>query len=497
MGGIKMRIRKTISAIVAITTLAAVLVGLSGCGKKEEANGKLLWYTFGERPENFDDVMVKVNEIVQKEIGVELDMQFIDSASYQEKMKLKMASGEPYDIAFTGYINRYHTAVDLGGLYDITKLIKEVKMDEVIPEFYLDSAKVDGKIYGIPNIQVVSNPICISMNKSLAKQVNADLPAIQEAACNAKNLDDLKKYAEMLDDLFEKIHNARPDLYVLNPKFNLILDPMWENLMNDIYIRRDGSSMELVDITKTEYFDFAIEKINEWYSKGYIRKDIASKGYSTSEDELKLIAVRPDTWKPGQSVTDAARYGEEQEYAFIHYPYVSRTSTLNTMNSVGANSKNPKKAVEFLKLLNSNKELFNLICWGIEDVNYTKDADGFVTPTEAPDYKNNGRSAWKYGNQFNSLIMVGQSADVWEETEKMNNEAVKSPMLGFVPDTNIITNEIANITSVDDEYKAKTAYGTDPYSVWKDEYQNKLEQAGSDKVLKELQKQFDEFVKNK
>ena len=492
-----MKTRKTVSIIVAICLILTAMAGFSGCGKNGGGSGTLLWYTFGDRPENFDDVLVKVNEITQEKLGVGIDIQFIDSASYEEKMKLKMASGEPYDIAFTGYINQYQTAVDLGGLYDITDLLDEVGMNEVIPEFFLDSAKVNGRIYGIPNIQVVSNPICISMDRSLAEEVDANLPQIQEAACNAKSLDDIKAYAALLDDLFEKVHKARPDMYVLNPKYNLLIDPMWENLMGNVCIRRDGSSNELVDITTTEYFDFAMEKMNEWYQKGYIRNDIASAGVASSEEDLKLVAIRPDTWKPGQSVTDAARYGAEPEYALIHSPYVSRTSALLTMNSVGANTTNPQKAVEFLKLLNSDPELFNLICWGIEDVNYTKNAEGFVTPLETVDYKNTGRSAWKFGNQFNSLIMEGQSADVWEETEKMNNEAVKSPMLGFVPDTNSITVELANISNIKDEYQAKTAYGTGKYSEWKDEYKKKLEQAGSERVLSELQKQFDSFLKSK
>lgn len=492
-----MKMRKTMSIIIAVLVLFTAMAGLSGCGKNDGNGGKLVWYTFGERPENFDDVLAKVNEITREKIGVEIDMQFIDSASYEEKMKLKMASGEAYDIAFTGYINQYQNAVDLGGLYDITDLIEEVNMSEVIPEFYLEAAKVDGRIYGIPNIQVVSNPICIGMDKSLADEIDANLPAIQEAACNAKSLDDIKAYAGMLDELFEKVHKARPDLYVLNPRYNLLIDPMWENLMGNLCIRRDGSSKELVDITKTEYFDFAMEKMNEWYQKGYIRKDIASAGPATSEEDLRLVAVRPDTWKPGQNVTDAVRYGEEQEYALIHQPYVGRTSALATMNSVGANSGNPQKAVEFLKLLNSDKELFNLICWGLEDVNYTVNEDGSVTPLETVDYKNNGRSAWKYGNQFNSFVMEGQAADVWEETEKMNNEAVKSPMLGFVPDTSKIVNEAANVSSVQDEYRAKTSYGTVKYSDWKDEYQKKLAQAGSEKMLNELQTQFSEFLNNK
>lgn len=491
--------KKLISGMLCLALAGTMTVGLSGCGKGEGTNGDtLVWYVFGDKPADLDNVLAKANEIVQEKIGMKLDMQFIDSASYQEKMKLKMASGEAYDLAFTGYCNDYQTAVSMGGLYDITELIDEVGIRDVVPEFYLDAATVNGRIYGIPNEQVVSNPVCLEMDKALAEQLGIDLNAIQEAAQNAKSFDDIKAYAALLDDMFAKVHEAKPELYTFNPSYNLITTPMYESLLGNVVIRLDGSSTKLQNIEETEEGQLGVQKIREWYLKGYIRNDIASKGNATtSNEEARQIAVVAGTWKPGQDPYVKEKKGYDPAYALLTKPYVKRTSALATMTSVGANSKNPKKAVEFLKLINSDEELFNIICWGIEGTHYTKGDNGKITQIEGSGYTDLGKNAWEFGNQFNGLLLENQEDGVWEETRQMNEDAVKSPMIGFVPDTDPISNELANITNVNSEYGARKGYGTEDASVWWDEYIEKLNQAGEQKILDELQKQYDEFLASK
>ena len=489
--------KRIISSILCLAMAGTVTVGLSGCGDKSNGD-TLVWYTVGDRPEDLDTVMAKANEIIYDKIGMKLDMQYIDSASYEEKMRLKMSSGEAYDLAFTGYCNDYQSAVNMGGLYDITDIIDEVGIRDVIPEFYLDAASVNGKIYGIPNQQVVSNPVCIYMDKALAEELDIDMNAIQEAAQNAKSFDDIKAYSVLIDDMFEKVHEARPDLYTFNPTYNLMWIPIYEYVLGNLVIRNDGSSTQLQKIEDTEEWQFSVQKLREWYQKGYIRSDIASKGAAiTSDEEARQIAISCGTWKPGQDANMIKKLGYEPVYALLTKPYIGRTSALATMISVGANSKNPKKAVELIKLINSDDELFNIICWGIEGTHYTKNADGKVKEIENSGYTNIGNVAWKYGNQFNAFLVEGQEDGIWEETEKMNNEAVKSPMLGFVPDTDSIANELANIINVNSEYQARKDFGTDDASVWMDEYLNKIEQAGEQKVLDELQKQYDEFLASK
>ena len=87
--------------------------------------------------------------------------------------------------------------------------------------------------------------------------------------------------------------------------------------------------------------------------------------------------------------------------------------------------------------------------------------------------------------------MEGQPADVWEQTKQMNDTAIKSPVLGFVPDTTSISAEIANISAVEQEYKAYRNYGVAPFEDWYDEYRAKLKAAGIETVRVEIQKQYD------
>ena len=491
--------KKILSAILSVMIIASMAVSLTACGGSKSEGGTLTWYVFGDKPQDHDIVMEKANEIIKAEIGMDLDLEYIDSASYEEKMKLKMASGEPYDLAFTGYINPYQKAVDMGGLYDITDLLKEEGFDNtVIPQFYFDVATVKGKIYGIPNVQVVSNPTCIMMDKSLHDEIGADFPAIEKAACNAKTYEDVEKYALMLDELFEKVHKARPDLYVFNPDTDLIKTVRYEDLIGGVSILKDGSTTKLELLRDTKDAQLGIRKVREWYEKGYIRNDIASVGTAiTSNEEARKIAVRTATWKPGQEDSLKNKYGEEQVTALIHLPYIYRDMPLKTMTSVGANSKHPREAVKLLKLINTNKELYNLICWGIEGTHYTVNEDGRITVTPDSGYDKIGTNAWKYGNQFNSFVRDSQPEDVWELTEEMNNNAKLSPMLGFVPDTDSIATELSNLTTIEDEYKAKKKFGTAAFEDYFDEKCKKEDEAGIKTVLEELQKQYDEFLASK
>lgn len=491
--------KKLISIILSICTVFAMTACLSGCGSKGGSDDSLVWYIIGDKPADHDKIMAKANEIIEPAIGMKLDMQYMDSASYEEKIKLKMASNEAFDLCFTGYVNSYNTAVDLGGLYDITDLIEETGLDEVIPEFYLDSAKVEGSIYGIPNIQVVSNPAVVQIKQSIADETGTTdiFNQISEISSINASYEDLEEIMSLYDDAFAKIKAQKPEMYVWNPNVNLGIGMAYEEVVPGVAIRRDGTSTKFVNMYETKEWQLGSKKTNEWYKKGYIRNDVASKGTTYDTNERALLGASCTTWKPGQDSIDMQNQGELNLYVDITKPYVPRTGPLATMISVGADTKHPKEAVEFIKLINTNKELYNLICWGIEGEHYNVNDDGTVTVIEDCGYDSIGQSAWKYGNQFNSFVMEGQPADVWEQTEKMNNEAVKSPMLGFVPNTDNISVEMGNISNVISNYKARCEYGTGEFDEWYPTFIKELKTAGLDKVISEIQTQYDSWLKTR
>ena len=493
----KTNIKKILSTTLCAAMVLTMATGLSSCEKKAEG-GTLIWYLDGTIPEDLDTVMAKANEIIEPEIGMKLEMRYLDG--YGEKMKLKMASGEEFDLMFTGYNNNYQTAVSLGGLYDITDFVKEQNITDYMPQFYLDAATVNGRIYGLPNMQVVSNPVCISIDKTVADELSLydEMEAIEKAACSAKNIDDIKAYVALLDNLFAQIKAGRPNLYTINPEYDLLSTPLYEGLTGGLSIRRDGSSDKLEALYDEEITKLSAQKNHEWYEKGYIRNDIASKGNTlTSDEERRQVAITQTTWKPGAEVLLEKTRQDEVVFAMLQNPYVPRTGALAAMTSVSATSKHPEEAVALMKLVSTNEELFNILAWGIEGKHYTKDETGHVTEIENSGYNKIGENAWKLGNQFNAYLVVGQEDGIWEETEKMNNEAVKSPMLGFVPNTDSITTELSNISNVGAEYKARKNFGTMDPAEWYDAYVSDMKAAGVEKVKEELQKQYDEFLASK
>ncbi len=494
--------KRIISGIMGIVMAASMAVGLAGCGGKSDDT--MIWYMPGDKPAALEEVMAAFNEKVEPIIGKKIDMQYIDSGSYGEKMKLKMAAGESYDLAYVGWRSDYQTAVEMGGLKDITELVEQEKMSEVVDQYYLDSAKVNGKIYAVPNIQIISNPVAFNILPSILKECGIEdkYAQVAEMASVSMSFDELKKMFDLYSEMFAAVKAKRPDLYTWNPSGGNIATYTNYEIYNNLAIRKDGSDPTLYIEYETEEWKYGCQMVREWYKAGYIRNDVASvgTGLPTTEERLK-VAFNNNSWGPGSEASEITKYGEPMSYALLYEPYVNRTSALLTMIGVGANAKNPEAAVKFIKLINEDAELYNLLIWGIEGKHYTKNEDGSIKTIDEAGYTMGasavGISGWQFGNQFNSYTLEGEPLDKYEVVEKMNNEAVKSPMLGFVPDTAAIATEMANVSAVKDEYKAKIFYGTEDFDTWYPEFCQKMEAAGMKKIQAEIQAQYDAFLASK
>ena len=145
------------------------------------------------------------------------------------------------------------------------------------------------------------------------------------------------------------------------------------------------------------------------------------------------------------------------------------------------------RKVKLLGIINTDKEIFNLLNYGLEGRDYTKNAEGKVVKAQEPKYFLS--AGWSMGNQFNADLLEGQADGIWEETDRINREADVSPVSGFSFDQAKVSSEIAKIAAVKEEYKNLAFF--DNWEEQFDEYTNKLDAAGLDAYLTELQKQLD------
>lgn len=76
----------------------------------------------------------------------------------------------------------------------------------------------------------------------------------------------------------------------------------------------------------------------------------------------------------------------------------------------------------------------------------------------------------------------------------MNNTAQKIGIPGFVFDSNPVRIQLAQITSVTDKYNIIRSGAQDPDEYY-DKFMKELEDAGIKDVIKEYQKQLDDYCK--
>lgn len=143
--------------------------------------------------------------------------------------------------------------------------------------------------------------------------------------------------------------------------------------------------------------------------------------------------------------------------------------------------------------MNTNKELYNLICNGIEGKHYKWADDEHIELISDGGYYVN--ASWEFGNQFNAYPLVGQDADVWEKTKEFNENLKVSPIISFSFDSSSVQTELSQMATVVSEYKNMLMYGCADWRKDFDGFKDKMMAAGAENVLNELQKQLDEYAK--
>jgi putative aldouronate transport system substrate-binding protein len=263
-----------------------------------------------------------------------------------------------------------------------------------------------------------------------------------------------------------------------------------------VAIRKNDPEAKAVLIYETPEYETGVKTLRNWYEKGYIRPDIASVIDDNQDFKMGKYVITPTNYKPGIEQNQSSMFnGQQFTCALVdNGAYLSTSGCVATMYGVSKNSKNPNEAVKFIELINTDAALYNLIANGIEGKHYTKVDGKHIKYIPNSGYYPN--SSWKFGNQFNAFLIEGQDAGLWEETEKMNNTAQKSRLLGFSLNTDDITTEISQYQSVNGEYAALRKGAAD-YKELLPVFIKKANDNGAKKILAEVQKQIDAFLASK
>lgn len=475
---------------ILLATMAVSLL-LSGCGKagNNSETPTLTWYLPGTTLPAQDEVMEEFNRKLSEKYGMKLEIAFIDYGNFETKMQVINAGRENYDLAYTSsWLNDYFKNVAMGSLLDITDLLESnaPKLKASMPDYVWDAIKVDGKIYAAINWQVQASATGLRMEKEYIEHLGI-------------SPDKIKK----LED-FEPILKA----YVGEKSKSANVPGLWKSLMlsyglsdvlsttcpASIYFNKEGSPVVVNQYETPEYQSY-IKLRENWRKEGLTQGNLL-----TTEDVYKfeqtkdLLFNTNGTYKPGGDVEASQSLGYDVVQIQMSNPMMTNNNIMATMTGVNAVSSHPEEAVKFLEVINTDKELYNMLSFGIEGKNYEKINDSQIKITDAQSYT---ITNWMLGSVANSYVLDKMPVTIWDETKKYNEEAVLSPLLGFNVDTSPIETELTNCSNVLSEYSDVFDQGLVSVDEKYPEFIEKLKTAGVDKLVKELQTQIDNWYKTK
>ena len=190
--------------IFLLLLIQIILVSLYACGRTSETAGMiptLKWYVHGEVQPDQERVNKEINKILEDKAGCHLDIIYLDPQVYAEKMQMLMASNDTYDLCFTGYVNTYKKAAQKGGLLALDGYLDDFPgIREAIPEYALEAAKIDGKIYAIPNIQIMAQCTGLFINKELFEEYG------QMDVEDISGVEDVEPFLEWVKNTHPEIH---------------------------------------------------------------------------------------------------------------------------------------------------------------------------------------------------------------------------------------------------------------------------------------------------
>jgi len=410
-----------------------------------------------------------------------------------------IAGREKFDIIFTAQWKQYSTNVakeaffplnddDLKDHGNLLEKYGQGIIESLDPAF-LKGSGIDGKNYGVPTNKELAAQGGVVFRSDIAEELGIDMTKV-------KSIQDL-------DAVLKTVKEKKPDMTPLYFKqgenFNSQYFSEWDTLGDAAIpgvIMKDGTETTVQSVLEYDRYKETITLTRDFMKKGYINADAATTTLST-QDAMKTgnVFMTTQSLKPGKademanSIGLTGKLGQQP----VTEPTISTSDTGGSMLAISSTSDDPARAMMVINLLHTDKEINNLLNFGIKGTHYDVVSGDIIKATDkSADYS--PAATWMLGNQFLNPVWETEAPDKWEQFKAFNTSAKASPALGFTFNSESLNTEVAACKAVMDEFDAGLDTGSvDPDTVLA-KYAEKLKSAGLDKIIAEKQKQLDEFL---
>lgn len=493
---------KKLAAVALAGTL--LISGLTGCGKQKAEINKdgnevvnLTWYQIGDTQKDLDKVLEKVNEYTKEKIGVTIKVNTISWGDYNQKMQVVINTGDDWDMAFTSsWANDYLQNAQKGAFLELDDLLSKYGKDlkkNIDPRFW-EAAKVSGVTYGIPNEKEIGSIPMWVFTKEYVDKYNIPYEDI-------RTLEDLEPWLKLIKE-------KEPDVVPFYLTKTFSAPTYMDKVQDPVGIEYGDESLTVKNLFETESMINTLHTMRKYFQAGYINKDAAT---AVDDKSIKRFVTKGD----GQPYADLI-WGKDLGYEVVATPImdtmVTNTSARGSLTAISKNCAHPEKAVEFINLVNTDEYLRNLLNYGIEGEHYDKVplSDKEKKAVEGKPYvydfkiklneekrKDYAVPYWVQGGLFNTYVLSNEPADKWSVFKDYNDASENAPTFGFDFNIEPVSTQISGFRNVLDEFGPSLYTGSVDPDKYIPELNKKLEASGISAVVKEMQKQVDEWKASK
>ena len=460
-----------------------------GTAPKETVTLKIM--TGDKKIQGLDRVQQAVNDYLKKQnTGLQISWETYTWDELKQKTATMLQTGQECDIMNTaswitpGYVSHCQR----NEFTDITKYVEDQQYKDVIDiigKDFLDGTKVNGKYYGMPTNKEKAHNFGFLCQTEELKKLNIDPKSI-------KTMDDLAKYFDQVKaDGLIPVCAAQMD----SPYKFLDWDAFDADNSPFAFDPEDEKTV-VNPFTADKTVEF-YKKMKTWHDKGYFSPDVlTSKGQETDMATGKYFC---GSWSlmPGKAKTESASLKLDLTQIDITPVEKTNRETLGALLAIPASSKHPDEAFKFISMLYTDKTLINLMTYGVEGQDYTKvkSSDNIITISKDTDFTSAG--GWIMGNEFNNFLTDLQSPTLFTDIEAYNKSAKVLDDLGFVYDTSKCKTEYAACQAVVTKYYPQLFYGTSDVDATMTKFKSEFKTAGIDKLLADVQSQYDAWKQSK
>ena len=477
----------TVAATEAPTTKEAGTEGTTAADETTAASQETVnitwhrtcWHT------NDDEKAVEdaINAYIEPKIGVTVTV--LNDAE-NTALDLALAGGDDIDLFWCASWANLYNFIDGNSVYDLTDVLADYpELYASMPETVWESAKSAGRNYYVPVYKESANGQGLSVPTSLVEKYNWDLSAVKE----------LKDIEPMLADCYAD-GMANP-IALQDPTFDCFELDKFAFLTKYAGVARDGDTTKIVNIMETPEYKEFVDMMYSWNKAGYINQEesapdsisteIITEKRKNGENAFYRWAMTPDS-----KANASSRFGMDVEIIPLTGSYVETDSAAGSAYAINAKTTKLDACMKFLQLLNTDETLANLAAFGIEGEHYTKTADGRVTLIPESGYAYPG--VWIVCNVNAPSLLDNESADKKEQYDAFNKEAEVSCTAGFRFDKTAVEAEVTALDGVLAEYQALLEKGFYDPEEYLPEFQAALKTAGVEKVIAEMQTQYDAWL---